>query len=78
MFFYSEYVGRVVVTERNTADWCASSDDWRASQAPVTIAREVNVNTFARAAPGQPWKLRQRQETRVDFETNTRSDQARA
>jgi len=78
VFLDSENVGRVVVTERNTADWCASSDDWRASQSPVTIAREVNVNTFARAAPGQPWKLRQRQETRVDFETNARSDQAQA
>ena len=54
------------------------ADDWRASQSPVTIAREVNVNTFARSAPGQPWKLRQRQETRVDFETNARSDQAQA
>ena len=50
----------------------------RASQSPVTIAREVNVNTFARSAPGQPWKLRQRQETRVDFDTNARSDQAQA
>ena len=78
MFLDSENVGRVVVTERNTADWCASSDDWRASQSPVTIAREVNVNTFARSAPGQPWKLRQRQETRVDFATNARSDQAQA
>ena len=78
VFLDSENVGRVVVTERNTADWCASSDDWRASQSPVTIAREVNVNTFARSAPGQPWKLRQRQETRVDFETNARSDQAQA
>ena len=78
VFLDSDNVGRVVVTERNTADWCASSDDWRASQSPVTIAREVNVNTFARAAPGQPWKLRQRQETRVDFETNARSDQAQA
>ena len=78
VFLDSPNVGRVVVTERNTADWCASSDDWRASQSPVTIAREVNVNTFARAAPGQPWKLRQRQETRVDFETNARSDQAQA
>ena len=78
VFLDSENVGRVVVTERNTADWCASSDDWRASQSPVTIAREVNVNTFARSAPGQPWKLRQRQETRVDFETNARSDQAKA
>ena len=78
VFLDSENVGRVVVTERNTADWCASSDDYRPSQSPVTIAREVNVNTFARAAPGQPWKLRQRQETRVDFETNARSDQAQA
>ena len=56
VFLDSENVGRVVVTERNTADWCASSDDYRPSQSPVTIAREVNVNTFARAAPGQPWK----------------------
>jgi hypothetical protein len=78
VFLDSENVGRVVVTERNTADWCASSDDYRPSQSPVTIAREVNVNTFARTAPGQPWKLRQRQETRVDFETNARSDQAQA
>merc|ERR1711977_676986 len=78
VFLDSGSVGRVVVTERNTADWCASSDDYRPSQAPVTIAREVNVNTFARAAPGQPWKLRQRQETRVDFDTNARSDQAQA
>jgi len=78
VFLDSENVGRVVVTERNTADWCASSDDYRPSQSPVTIAREVNVNTFARAAPGQPWKLRQRQETRVNFETNARSDQAQA
>merc|ERR1712224_933237 len=78
VFLDSPNVGRVVVAERNTADWCASSDDWRASQSPVTIAREVNVNTFARAEPGQPWKLRQRQETRVDFETNARSDQAQA
>ena len=78
VFLDSDNVGRVVVTERNTADWCASSDEYRPSQSPVTIAREVNVNTFARAAPGQPWKLRQRQETRVDFETNARSDQAQA
>jgi len=78
VFLDSENVGRVVVTERNTADWCASSEDYRPSQSPVTIAREVNVNTFARSAPGQPWKLRQRQETRVDFETNARSDQAQA
>ena len=78
VFLDSENVGRVVVTERNTADWCASSDDYRPSQSPVTIAREVNVNTFARSAPGQPWKLRQRQETRVDFDTNARSNQAQA
>ena len=78
VFLDSENVGRVIVTERNTADWCASSDDYRPSQSPVTIAREVNVNTFARSAPDQPWKLRQRQETRVDFDTNARSDQAQA
>merc|ERR1712167_113188 len=39
VFLDSENVGRVVVTERNTADWCASSDDYRPSQSPVTIAR---------------------------------------
>ena len=59
--------------------WDSMHATSRMSRGPLTDMAEASTGgPGSDAVPWNPSPLRQRQETRVDFETNARSDQAQA